>query len=63
MKTLLSILTLIAVTLVGTAAEFYVATNGDDANPGTKAKPFATLERARNAAQVVAGNPIVEGLQ
>jgi len=28
---------------------FYVATNGDDANPGTKDKPFATLERARDA--------------
>jgi parallel beta-helix repeat protein len=30
-------------------ADFYVATNGDDANPGTKTKPFATLERAREA--------------
>ncbi len=27
----------------------YVATNGDDSNPGTEAKPFATLERARKA--------------
>ena len=31
------------------AAEFYVAPNGDDANLGTKEKPFATLERARDA--------------
>ncbi len=31
------------------AAEIYVATTGDDANPGTKNKPFATLERARDA--------------
>ena len=30
-------------------ADFYVATNGDDANPGTKAKPFATVARARDA--------------
>jgi len=30
------------------ATEFFVATNGDDANPGTKAKPFATLQRARD---------------
>ena len=30
------------------ALEFYVATNGDNANAGTKAKPFATLERARD---------------
>jgi hypothetical protein len=31
------------------AAEFFVATDGDDANPGTKQKPFATLEQAREA--------------
>ncbi|MCX6901275.1 MAG: right-handed parallel beta-helix repeat-containing protein [Verrucomicrobia bacterium] len=31
------------------AVEFHVASDGNDANPGTKAKPFATLERARNA--------------
>ena len=30
-------------------ADFFVAPNGDDANPGTKRKPFATLARARNA--------------
>ena len=30
------------------ALEFYVATNGNDANSGTKAKPFATFERARD---------------
>ena len=29
--------------------EFFVAPNGSDANAGTKAKPFATLERARDA--------------
>jgi len=32
-----------------TAAEFHVAPTGNDANPGTQAKPFATLERARDA--------------
>ncbi len=31
------------------ATEFWVATNGNDSNPGTKTKPFATLERARDA--------------
>jgi hypothetical protein len=31
------------------AAEFFVATDGDDANPGTAAAPFATMERARDA--------------
>lgn len=30
------------------AARLHVAPRGDDANPGTEAKPFATLERARD---------------
>ena len=30
-------------------ADFYVAVTGDDANPGTQAKPFATVARARDA--------------
>jgi hypothetical protein len=32
-----------------TAAEFHVAPNGTDINPGTAEQPFATLERARDA--------------
>ena len=32
-----------------TDADFYVATDGEDGNPGTEEKPFATLTRARNA--------------
>jgi len=42
----------LALALVSTAAfatDFHVASNGHDANPGTRAKPFATLERARDA--------------
>ena len=31
------------------AAEFFVGPRGDDANPGTAERPFATLERARDA--------------
>jgi hypothetical protein len=31
------------------AASFYLSPNGSDTNPGTQAKPFATLERARDA--------------
>jgi hypothetical protein len=31
------------------AADLYVASNGNDANAGTSARPFATLERARDA--------------
>lgn len=30
-------------------ADFYVAPNGNDSNPGTAAAPFATLSRARDA--------------
>jgi len=30
-------------------ADFHVATDGNDANPGTRAAPFATLDRARDA--------------
>jgi hypothetical protein len=33
----------------GAAAEFWVAPGGNDANPGTRSKPFASLERARDA--------------
>ncbi len=29
--------------------QFFVSTNGDDSNPGTKEKPFATLTAARDA--------------
>src|SRR5689334_19695934 len=32
-------------------ADLYVATNGADTNPGTRAKPFGTFERARDAAR------------
>ncbi|HEY3451008.1 MAG TPA: right-handed parallel beta-helix repeat-containing protein [Myxococcales bacterium] len=31
--------------------EFFVATDGDDGNPGTLEQPFATLEKARTAAR------------
>lgn len=31
------------------SVELFVATDGNDVNPGTRARPFATLERARDA--------------
>ena len=31
------------------ASAFYVATNGSDANPGTRGRPFRSFERAREA--------------
>ena len=40
---------LLAVATVGSSAELYVAKDGSDGNPGTKDKPFATLNRARDA--------------
>jgi hypothetical protein len=43
------------------AAEFYVAPNGDDTHPGTKEKPFATLERARDAVRVLKKKGLPEG--
>lgn len=33
--------------------EFFVAPAGDDANPGTEERPFATLERARDAVRAL----------
>jgi hypothetical protein len=43
------------------ATDFHVATNGDDKNPGTQEKPFATLERARDAVRASrAGKPYAE---
>ena len=35
------------------ATDFHVAPTGDDRNPGNKLKPFATLERARDAIRVL----------
>jgi len=49
-------ISLVALALSGTgarAAEFYVGVDGSDANPGTAAKPFATLERARDAVRAL----------
>ena len=55
-RSLIAIITLALASVAN--ADFYVATDGDDANPGTKAKPFATLERARDAVrQAIIQNP------
>jgi hypothetical protein len=48
-----------ALTLAASAAEFHVAPNGSDANPGTMAKPFATVERARDAMRGQGGGEVV----
>lgn len=44
------------------AAAFHVAPGGDDANPGTREKPFASLVRARDAIRALrAGGPLPAG--
>ena len=40
--------TLMNVNSAQAQTQLFVAPNGDDANPGTLAKPFATLEKARD---------------
>ena len=45
---LLLILTFVLCSSTAFARDYYVATDGDDANSGTFAQPFATLERARD---------------
>lgn len=53
--------TLMALGLTGhaLALDLHVATNGDDTNPGTAAKPLATLAAARDAARKGAGKEAV----
>jgi hypothetical protein len=45
------------------AAEFYASPTGSDANPGTKDQPFATLERARDAARGIRGQKSEDRIQ
>ena len=52
--TVLSVLTVaggLCASSFGAGAELFISPSGDDANPGTKEKPFATLEAARDAAR------------
>jgi hypothetical protein len=46
-------------TAAATAADFHVASNGNDANPGTKEKPFATPARAMEAVRML----VADGLK
>ncbi|NUQ64131.1 MAG: right-handed parallel beta-helix repeat-containing protein [Pirellulales bacterium] len=46
------------------AAEFHISPNGNDANPGTAEKPFATLPRARDAVrELKAKGPLAQPVQ
>jgi len=51
MKILSPVLALIVARIAVAAPTFYVAPDGNDADPGTRAKPFATITRARDAAR------------
>jgi hypothetical protein len=44
------------------AADFYVATGGSDANPGTQEKPFATIARARDAVRAMIARGLTKDL-
>ena len=44
-KLLCIIAAIVALTTAVHASEYFVASNGNDANPGTAAQPFATLKR------------------
>lgn len=56
-KRLLTLAAGMIVVLAGAAAgmEVFVSPRGNDANPGTEARPFATLSRAQEAARAGAG--------
>ena len=48
MKKLLASIALLALTVPGFATELFVSPSGTDTNPGTKIRPLATLEAARD---------------
>ncbi len=48
----LGVLTALLMSGTCAALEFHVASNGDDGNPGTGERPFATLARARDAVRL-----------
>jgi hypothetical protein len=43
------------------ASPYYVSTDGDDTNPGSIERPFATLHRAQQAARQAPGNIVLRG--
>ena len=54
----------LAAAIAGTvvaAAEFHVAPNGADTNPGTVEQPFATLEKARDSIRGQGGDIVIHG--
>lgn len=60
MKLIVSALVMFAASLCG-AQPYYVAPAGNDANPGTLNKPFATLQRAQEAVRQKRGDVFLRG--
>jgi hypothetical protein len=60
MKLIVSALVIFAASLCG-AQPYYVSPSGYDANPGTLKKPFATLQRAQEAARQKRGDVFLRG--
>jgi len=55
---------LLLFTATASAADFYVAPNGNDSNPGTAQQPFATLTKARDAVRALkAKGPLTEAVR
>ncbi len=50
---LFAFLSIIMVNYIYGQTTFYVSTKGSDQNPGTKEKPFATIEKARDATRLL----------
>ena len=50
----------VRLTTPAAAVNYYIATNGSDANPGTFASPFKTLEKARDTVRVLS-RPLAAG--
>jgi hypothetical protein len=55
MKCTIYLLSLLALALPAHAMELFVGPDGDDTNPGTKAKPLASLEAARDQLRTEGG--------
>jgi len=59
-RTLVCALGLFSATLCG-AQPYFVSPAGDDTNPGTLEKPFATLQRAQQARRQKHGDVFLRG--
>ena len=63
--TLVIVCLLFVTSIVGASVEqtdFYVSVNGDDFNPGTKDKPFATLTKSRDAIREIISKGLTSDL-